>query len=75
MDFIKGIFNFIADPRLYFFLMVAALVGMVWKREIFTSKAVGYGVLVFLTLFFGLGGLDPNFQLIVTSPTTCRSSA
>ena len=41
---------------------------MVWKREIFTSKAVGYGVLVFLTLFFGLGGLDPNFQLIVTKP-------
>jgi len=68
MDFIKGIFNFIADPRLYFFLMVLALVGMVWKREIFTSKAVGYGVLLFLTLFFGLGGLDPNFQLIVTKP-------
>ena len=41
---------------------------MVWKREVFTSKAVGYGVLVFLTLFFGLGGLDPNFQLIVTKP-------
>ena len=41
---------------------------MVWKREIFTSKAVGYGILIFLTLFFGLGGLDPNFQLIVTKP-------
>jgi hypothetical protein len=25
-------------------------------------------VLLFLTLFFGLGGLDPNFQLIVTKP-------
>ena len=58
----------IADPRLYFGLMVLALVGMVWKREIFTSKAVGYGVLIFLTLFFALGGLDPNFQLIVTKP-------
>src|SRR6187401_3581339 len=68
MDFIKLIFNKIADPRLYFALMVLALVGMVWKREIFTSKAVGYGVLLFLMLFFGLGGLDPNFQLIVTKP-------
>jgi hypothetical protein len=68
MDFIKAIFNAIADPRLYFILMVAALVLMVWKREVFTSKAVGYGVLIFLTLFFALGGLDPNFQLIITKP-------
>jgi Cytochrome b(C-terminal)/b6/petD len=68
MDFIKGIFNVLADPRLYFFLMVLFLVFMVWKREVFTSKAVGYGVLGFLTLFFALGGLDPNFQLIITKP-------
>src|SRR3990170_7229101 len=68
MDFIKGIFNAIADPRLYFGLMVLALVLMVWKREVFISKAVGYGVLIFLTLFFALGGLDPNFQLIITKP-------
>jgi hypothetical protein len=68
MDFIKGIFNAIADPRLYFALMVVALIAMVWKREIFISKAVGYGVLLFLTLFFALGGLDPNFQLIITKP-------
>ena len=68
MELIKWFFNAIADPRLYFGLMVLALVGMVWKREVFTSKAVGYGILLFLTLFFGLGGLDPNFQLIVTKP-------
>ena len=68
MDFIKEIFNVLADPRLYFFLMVLALVLMVWKREVFTSKLVGYGVLIFLTLFFALGGLDPNFQLIITKP-------
>ena len=68
MDFIKGIFNVLADPRLYFFLMVLSLVLMVWKREVFASKAVGYGVLGFLTLFFALGGLDPNFQLIITKP-------
>jgi Cytochrome b(C-terminal)/b6/petD len=68
MDFIKGIFNVLADPRLYFFLMVLSLVFMVWKREVFTSKAVGYGLLIFLILFFALGGLDPNFQLIITKP-------
>ena len=68
MDFIKGIFNVLADPRLYFFLMVLSLVLMVWKREVFASKAVGYGILIFLTLFFALGGLDPNFQLIITKP-------
>jgi len=68
MDFIKGIFNVIADPRLYFGLMVLSLVLMVRYREVFISKAVGYGVLLFLTLFFGLGGLDPNFQLIITKP-------
>ncbi len=68
MDFIKEIFNVLADPRLYFFLMVLSLVFMVWKREVFTSKLVGYGVLLFLTLFFALGGLDPNFQLIITKP-------
>ena len=60
MDFIKGIFNVLADPRLYFFLMVLSLVLMVWKREVFASKAVGYGMLIFLTLFFALGGLDPE---------------
>src|SRR5688572_6470760 len=67
-NFLKGFFNLIADPRLYFGLMVVALVLMVWKREIFISKAVGYGLLIFLTLFFALGGLDPNFQLIITKP-------
>src|SRR4026207_1942550 len=68
MDFIKSIFNAIADPPLYFILMVVALVLMVWKREVFASKAVGYGLLIFLHLFFALGGLDPNFQLIITKP-------
>src|SRR5688500_8444345 len=68
MEYIKEIFNVLADQRLYFFLMVLSLVLMVWKREVFTSKAVGYGVLIFLTLFFALGGLDPNFQLIITKP-------
>jgi len=68
MEFIKGFFNALADPRLYFILMVFALVAMVWKREAFASKAVGYGLLGFLTLFFFVGGLDPNFRLIITKP-------
>jgi Cytochrome b(C-terminal)/b6/petD len=68
MELLKGFFNGLADPRWYFILMLLALVFMVWKREVFTSKAVGYGLLGFLTLFFVLGGLDPNFQLIITKP-------
>ena len=68
MDFVKGFFNALADPRLYFFLMVMALVMMVWKREKFASNAVGYTVFGLLGAFFLLGGLDPNFRLIITKP-------
>ena len=45
MGFIKGIFNAVADPRLFFLLAVAALVVLVWKREQVASNAVGYGLL------------------------------
>jgi hypothetical protein len=68
MDFIKGVFNFAANPRLYFFLMVLALVGLVWKREKVASNVFGYSALAVFTVFFGLGGLDPNFRLIITKP-------
>ena len=68
MDLIKTIFNKIADPRLYFTLMVLALVMLVWKREKVATNAFGYGVMGVFTLFFGLGGLDPNFRLIITKP-------
>ena len=68
MDFIKGIFNVLADPRLYFLLMVLSLVFIVWKRELLATKTFGYGALLFFTLFFALGGLDPNFRLIITKP-------
>lgn len=68
MDYVKSFINAIADPRVYFLLMVLALVGLVWKREQFASMAFGYGTLGFLVLFFGLGGLDPNFRLIITKP-------
>ena len=68
MDAIKAIFNAVANPRLYFILMVLALLGMVWKRETVTSNTFGYGALAVFTLFFALGGLDPNFRLIITKP-------
>ena len=48
--------------------MVSALVLLVWKREKITSNPFGYGALAIFTLFFGLGGLDPNFRLIITKP-------
>jgi hypothetical protein len=66
MSFIKGIFNAVADPRLFFVMAVLALVVLVWKRERIASNAVGYGLLGFLTLFFVFGIFDANFRLIVT---------
>jgi cytochrome b/b6/petD-like protein len=68
MGFIKGIFNAVADPRLFFILAVGALVLLVWKREAVASNAAGYGVLGFLTLFFVWGTFDFNFRQIVTKP-------
>ena len=68
MGFIKGIFNAIADPRLFFLLAVAALAVMIWKRELFATNAAGYGLLGFLTLFFVFGSFDDNFRLIIGKP-------
>jgi hypothetical protein len=68
MNVIKGIFNAVANPRVYFLLMVLALVGVVWKREVVATNAFGYGALAVFGLFFVLGGLDPNFRLIITKP-------
>src|SRR6188508_959063 len=68
MGFIKGLFNAVADPRLFFVLAVLALVVLVWKREAIASNAVGYGLLGFLALFFVFGIFDANFRLIVTKP-------
>jgi len=68
VGFIKGIFNAVADPRLFFLLAVGALLVAVWKREIVASNAVGYGMLGFLGVFFVFGTFDANFRLIVTKP-------
>jgi cytochrome b/b6/petD-like protein len=68
MTLIKGIFNAVADPRLFFMLAVLALVVLVWKRDRLASNTAGYGVLGFLGLFFVFGVFDPNFRLIVTKP-------
>src|SRR5687767_10202928 len=68
MGFVKGIFNAVADPRLFFILAVGALVVILWKREQIASNAVGYGVMGFLGVFFVFGIFDKNFRLIVTKP-------
>jgi hypothetical protein len=68
MDIIKGLFNAVADPRIFFFMTVAALVFMIWKREIFALNAVGYGLLAFSTLFVIFGYFDENFRLIMLKP-------
>jgi hypothetical protein len=68
MGFLKGIFNAVADPRLFFILAVGSLAVVIWKRERIASNAFGYGILALLTVFFGWGTFDPNFRLIVTKP-------
>src|SRR3954447_22135146 len=68
MGFIKGIFNAIADPKLFFLLAVGGLAVMLWKREKIASNAVGYGALGFLAAFFIFGTFDPNFRSVVTKP-------
>ena len=68
MGFLKGIINAVADPRLFFILAVAALVVMVWKRELVAQNTFGYGLLALLGIFFIFGTFDPNFRLIVTKP-------
>jgi Cytochrome b(C-terminal)/b6/petD len=68
VGFIKGIFNAVADPRLFFLLAVASLAVMIWKRELFATNAAGYGLLGLLGLFFVFGSFDDNFRLIITKP-------
>ncbi len=68
MEAIKAFINLFADPQLFFALSIAALVFIVWKRELFAKNAVGYGLMAFLTLFFGFGLFDENFVLIIAKP-------
>jgi hypothetical protein len=68
MGVIKGLFNTLADPRLFFLLACAALVLMVWKRDKVASNAAGYGLLGVLGAFFLFGAFDPNFRLIIMKP-------
>ena len=55
MEPIKDFFNLLADPRIFFLLTVGLLVVIVWKREVFVSNAVAYGIFAFLGAFFLLG--------------------
>jgi hypothetical protein len=68
MGFIKGAINAVADPRLFFMLAVLGLVVLVWKREVFASNAVGYGLFGVTAVFFIFGTFDVNFRQIVTKP-------
>jgi hypothetical protein len=68
MGFIKGLFNAVADPRLFFLLAVGALALVVWKRDRLASTAVGYGAIGGLAAFFIFGTFDFNFRQIVTKP-------
>ncbi len=77
MGFIKGFFNALADPRLFFMLAVRRRWSvMVWKREQVASNAVGYGMLGLLGAVLRLRRVRPELPADHrASPTTCRSSA
>jgi hypothetical protein len=68
MGFIKGIFNAVADPRLFFLLAVLALVVVVWKRQAVASNAVGYGLLGGLAVFYATSAPIRNSQMRPTGP-------
>jgi hypothetical protein len=68
MELIKGFFNGLTRPELFFALAVLSLVVLVWKRSRIATNAVGYSLLGLLGLFFVFGVFDPNFRLIVTKP-------
>jgi cytochrome b/b6/petD-like protein len=68
MSLIKGFFNTLADPRLFFLLACVSLVVLVWKREKIAANTAGYGLLGVLAAFFIFGAFDPNFRLIITKP-------
>src|ERR1051325_5324572 len=68
MGALKGFFNFIFVPRLFFIGAVAALGVLLWKRDKIATNAAGYGVLGFLGVFFAVASFDPNFRPIGTKP-------
>src|SRR3954463_8358686 len=68
MGLIKSAINAVADPRLFFMLAVLGLVGLVWKREVFASNAVGYGLVGVTAFCFIFGTFDVNFRQIVPKP-------
>ena len=68
MDGLKRFIDLFADPRLFFTITALALVFIVWKREAFASNRWGWGLMGGLTVFFGFGLTDENFNLIITKP-------
>ena len=68
MDAIKDFVNIFGNPRYFFLLSLLALVFIVWKREVFARTGMGYGLMAFLTVFFGFGLFDENFRLIIAKP-------
>ena len=69
MGFVKGIFNAVADPRLFFLLAVLALVVVVWKRA-GASPPTRSATACWACWRSSSASarFDPNFRLIVTKP-------
>ena len=67
MEALKSFVNFLSYPQWSFTLSLVLFVWLVWSKRLWT-KAGGWAMLGFGTLFFLLSMLDPNFRVIVTKP-------
>ena len=69
MDFIKGFFNALADPRL-FFTAGRRCAGRCWSGSARRSRRTRSATACSASwrVFFLFGAFDPNFRLIVTKP-------
>src|SRR5262249_22322970 len=68
MSFIKDAITFLADPRVFFILLVVGFIVMIWKRELVVRTDVALGMATVALIFFGASMFDPNFRKIVTKP-------
>src|SRR5262245_18272296 len=68
MEFLKGIINFITDPRILILLSAAFLfASLKWPQKFYSNRAAIL-LFSFMVIFLALSTLDANFYKIVTKP-------
>src|SRR5262249_5967732 len=68
MELIKGIINFLSDPK-YLIVMAAILLfaSLKWPEKFYTNKT-GIAVFAGMGLFLALSVFNPEFYKVVTKP-------